>query len=672
MNKEHDADGMTQNVWLGMGVVVVIGVVLWVWHWTTFAQPFWGSAPEMVCAIGLGYVPVDPQPVYLWLGRLMGIFVSPDVGLRVLSLICAVVGVGAVMYLVLRLTEDTTQVLLGGALLILFPILMRQAVVQEAGAVLFCFLVLSLAVLVSGHEKRHLISGILFGVAVGVHPIALLTILSFVMVLRKESSDMLKMWGVGALVVIGVGWLWLFFLFRSSGATGSWLGYMLGGIGDGYGSLGPSALLSGLVRQMTLHAELFGWGGFVFGLVGVVLMAFQHRDRFLLVCGFCVPFFVYQLPRVTGGDEGLFLAIWAPVYILGLGAVWRQGSVYLAEGLQETIQTMLWVVAVALIVIQVVCVRYTENSWTLALDWRASYASKLSQMVDSGTRIQAQTEEDDLIVVIPEGARLGAFGVASDPWTVVWQTKRQVIWAERISSGWDFYTTPKNPGRSWQWMHQRVVVDDAFIGQNLRAGRKLLSFEPFPFLHTKQIKTWMSALPAQEFDVGQLFQLLPGWPQTEAPDRVVAAYQVAFDAYVAKGYSTDAAACLEGIIVHRPQDLESHRKLGDLYMKLGTFKRASEIYEKLQALAPNDPEVVVNLSGAYYIQGQIDQAITTCEAFLQRHPAAPDVLFNLGGYYQKAERMDDAKNIYRAYLALGELGGKYDAVKEMLKLLEQE
>lgn len=672
MNKQQGVDGGAQNGMYGVGGVLLVGVVVWLWHWTTFAQPFWGIAPEMVCAVGIGYVPIDPQPIYLWLGKLMGIFVSADLGLRILSLLGGLVGVGAVMYVVDRFTKDRVQSLLGGLLLVLFPLLMRLGVVQEPGAVLFGFLSLSLAVLLSHHTQRHFISGILFGVAVGVHPSALLTVAGFGFLLRQEAVQDLKKWVLGAVVVVGVGWLWLFFLFRSSGLEGSWLAYMVGGVADGYGGLGPSALLSGLVRQISMQAQLFGWGGFAFGVLGVVLMAFQYRDRFIFVCAYCVPFLMYQLPRVTGGDEGVFLAIWAPVYVLGLGTLWREGSRYLAEGLQETVQTMLWVVAVALVVIQVVCVRYTENVWEFAVERRVAYASKLQNMIDFGAKVQAGTQPEDLIVVIPEDARPGAFGVVASPWAVVWQSKRQIIWAEKTKGGWFFYTHPKNSGRTWQWMHQRTVVDDAFIGHSLRAGQRLLSPEPFPFLHASQVKTWMSALPVSGFEAGKLFRLLPGWPQTETPDAAVAAYQVAFDAYVARGYSADAAACLEGIIVLHPNDLETHRKLGDLYMKLGTFKRAAEIYSKLRVLSPQDPEIVVNLSGAYYSQGDIALAIDACETFLTDNPISPDVLFNLGGYYQQAGRIDDARSIYEGYRALGELGDKQDKVKEILESLKSE
>jgi hypothetical protein len=672
VNKEQGGGGTTQNVMYGVGGILFLGVVIWLWHWATFAQPFFGMAPKMVSVIGLGYMPVDPQPVYIWLGRLMGLFFAPDLGLRILALLGGVIGSASVIYMIHRLTKDVAQTFLGGGLLVLFPVLMRQAVVQEVGAILFGVLSLGLAVLISGQARRHLISGILFGVAVGIHPIALLTLLGFFVLLRKEDGDALKMWGLGAGVVIGLGWLWLFFLFRSSGVAGSWLAYMLGGVGEGYGTWGPSALLSGLVRQVNLHAQYFGWGGFAFGILGLVLLAFQNRERFVLLIAYCVPFLVYQMPRISGGEEGVFLAIWAPVYALGLVTTWREGSRYLAEGLQETVQTMLWVVAVALVVIQVVCVRYTENTWGLALEKRATYASKMDKMVEAGAQIQSETNLEDLIVVIPEDARPGVWGGATSPWAVVWQSKRQVVWAEESDDGWVFYTHPQNIGRAWSWMHQRVVVDDAFIGQNLRAGNRLLSPEPFPFLHARQIKTWMSALPAEGFGLGQFFSLLPGWAETESPDEAVVAYQMAFDAYVARGYSADAAACLEGIIFYRPDEKDAHRKLGDLYMKLGTFKRASEIYAKLLALAPEDPEIVVNLSGAYYTQGDIAQAISVCEVYLVDYPIVPEVLFNLGGYYQQADRIKDARDIYEAYLGLGDLATRQAEVEGILESLQQE
>lgn len=672
MNKQQGVDGITQNIWYGMGAVVLVGAGLWLWQWAAFALPIWGMAPQMVSAVGLGYVPVDPQPVYLWLGQLIGILFSADVGLRVLALLGSILGVGAVMFVVHRLTADVYRTLLSGLLLVLFPLLMRLAVVQEAGAVLFGLLALSFAFLLSNHAQKFAISGVLFGVAVGVHPTALLTALGFVWVLRAEGDDALKRWGVGALAAIGLGWLWLFFLFRSSGASGSWLAYMLGGIGEGYGGFGPGDLLSGLVRQVSVLAHLFGWGGFVFGFVGVVLMAFQNRDHFIMVVCYVLPFFLYQLPRVSGGDEGVFLAVWGPVLAIGLGTVWREGSRYLAEGLQETVQTMLWVVAVALVIVQGVCVFYTQNTWEMALARRAAYATKFEQLVDMSKKIQDNTNSEDVMVVIPEDARPGAFGVVASPWAVAWQTQRQVIWASGTKEGWRFYTTPKRNTKAWQWMHVETLVEDAFLAETLRAGHHLVSPEPFPFLHAEQVKTWMSALPAPGFEAGKMFRLVPGWPQVEDATPVVDAYHTAFETYVARGYSADAAACLEGIIVYHPNDVETHRKLGDLYMKLGTYKRAAVIYAKLLALTPNDPEVVVNLSGAYYSQGDVDQAIAVCEAFLAQQQIDPNVLFNLGGYYRQVKRTTDARNIYQAYLALGELGEKHEEVKEILKSLEQE
>lgn len=672
MNRQQSVAGINLNKGVLFGGVLALGSVIWLWNWAAFVLPFDGVAPQMLCAIAMGYVPFDPQPIYLWLGQLLGIVFEPEVGLQVLAFLSGLVGVAALIYWFLNMTKDMVQALVVGVLVVLFPLLMRQAVVQEAGTVVFACLVASLAVLASGYSWRYLVSGILFGLAVGVHPNALLTLLGFVFLLREQDSEDIKKWALGAGGVILIGWLWLFFLFRSSGIGGTWLGYMFGGVAEGYGALDPGALLTGLMRQISLHAQFFGWGGFVFGLLGFVLMAFQYRDRFLWALGYCVPFLVYQLPRVSGGDDGMFLAIWAPVYALGLGTTWREGSRYLAEGLQETVQTMLWITAAALIVIQVVCVRYTENSWGLALAHREAIGTRLQDLSVLGNQMQEHTQENDLIVVIPEAERPGLLGVAPSPWVAVWYTKRQVVWAEGTGKGWFFYTYPQANARTWQWMNQEIEVDDAFIAQHLRAGHRFLSPEPFPFLHAGKVKTWLSALPVPQFESGRMFQLLPGWPQVEDVAPVVAAYEKVFDAYVARGYSVDAAACLEGVIAYQPNDVETHRKLGDLYMKLGTFKRASEIYAKLLALTPQDDEVVVNLSGAYFSQDEVDKAIAVCESFLAQNPISPEVLFNLGGYYQTMGRNDEARQIYQAYLALGDLGEKQDDVRKILSAMEQE
>ncbi|MDA0709453.1 MAG: hypothetical protein O3B73_04500, partial [bacterium] len=372
------------------------------------------------------------------------------------------------------------------------------------------------------------------------------------------------------------------------------------------------------------------------------------------------------------GDSGLFLAIYAPVYGLGLGATWRQGSDYLAEGLQETVLTMLWVFAVTMIIIQVVCVNYTENIWTMALQQRAAAQPRLEEIIDLSAEIQQNTQPDDFLVVIPDPGRPTPLGMASSPWAIVWQSKRQVVWADRTPTGWDFHTISQNPGHALHWMNQTVAVDDAFLTQILKGGSRLFSPEPFPFLHASQVTVWMSGLPAPGFEAGTMYRLVPGWPKAENPDAVVEALRKSFDAYVARGYSSDGAACLEGIISHHPGDLETYRKLGDLYMNLSIFKRASEIYAKLHLLAPGDPEVVVNLSGAHYSQGNLASAISVCEDFLASKSLSPDVIFNLGGYYQRANRNADALKMYEAYLALGDLGEKREEVKELIGSLKRE
>ena len=218
-------------------------------------------------------------------------------------------------------------------------------------------------------------------------------------------------------------------------------------------------------------------------------------------------------------------------------------------------------------------------------------------------------------------------------------------------------------------MGTRLTVDDVLVDQALRSGRQFVSTEPFPFLHTEQIESWMSALPGE--GSGGLFFLHPGWPQADDPDRVADAYYAAFEAYVERGYWPDAAACLQGVIAYRPDDVHAHRTLGDLYMKIGLYESAGAIYTRLLALAPDDEEVAINLSGAHYSQGDLGQAIAVCETFLVHYPAAPEVWFNLAGYYRHANRRDDAVNAYETYLGFGDAAERRTTVLRRLDELKK-
>ncbi|MDP6041256.1 MAG: tetratricopeptide repeat protein, partial [Candidatus Latescibacteria bacterium] len=530
--------------------------------------------------------------------------------------------------------------------------MMRQAVVQETGGLLSGLVLSALALLLSNVSRRYEISGALFGAAVGVHLAVVWMVPGFWYLVRKDETA-LKTWAIGASILCAVGWAWGLLQFRTSGVEGSWLVYILGGVG--VDALGPSALFSGLMRQIDAFAQIFGWGGFVIGASGLLLMAFLFRERFLFFALLGGPFLFYRITKIAMPDDAVYLAILGPVFALGAGTAWRAGSGYLAEGLQETVRVMLWVTGVVMILVQVVCVFYTQNVWANALNRRVEAAEQLDAFRALGSDLQSRTNPDDLVVVMSDPKRPGLFNFSPSLWAVAWHVQRQVVFGRVAKREWQFDTVAWQKGS----LAHTEEIDDAFINQAMRRNRRFFSTDPFPFLHTSTVENWLSALPVLELD--GVFELKLGqWPQVENPDVVAEAFLGAFDTYVSRGYSSDAAACLQGMIAYQPTNEVYTRKLGDLYMKMGAFPSAVAIYEKLLALMPDEEEVAVNLSGAYYSSDNLEKAIAVCEQFLIAHPFSPEILYNLAGYYRLADRGDEARELYKLYVQMGDAAHRKD------------
>ena len=659
---------MTREVLVGRreiywaGVPVLGALFVWLWQMPTFAFPFWGNAPLFALAVGNNMMPPEPMSVYLLLGNSFSVLFGVESGLLMLNFIGALVGLIGLMYVVLQLTQDRVQVFVCAGLFALFPVVMRQAVVQESGGVAVGLVVASLAVFLSNRSHGSKISGALFGAAVGVQASVMWMLPGFWFLMRKEESE-LKKWATWTAGLAVVGWVWAMLQAQANGISG--LGYLLGGVG--VDAFGPSVWLSAIVVHVDLFARLFGWGGFFLGGVGFVLMAFQDRDRFLFLLLLCGPFLLYRMLNVALADDAVYLAVFGFVFALSAGTAWRVGSRYLAEGLQETVHLMLWVVGFAMIVVQVVCVFYTQNVWADALARRMVYADKIEVFQTLADEVQTHTQPKDLMVVISDAKRLGVLGLVPSSGALMWHLQRQIVFGTHGSSGLTF-SSKELLGEDIS-KGKGLEVDDVFISKALRSDRRLFSFDPFPFLHTSQVKAWLSAIPAENID-GMFALHLGQWPPVEDPEVVANALQKAFEIYVSRGYTTDAAACLQGVVAYQPTDVTHLRKLGDLYMKMGVFQSAGVIYAKLLDLEPSVEEVAVNLSGAYYSMEKLDEAIKVCEDFLIAHPFSPEILFNLAGYYRLADRADEARELYKLYAQMGDTAHRKDEAFRILRELE--
>ena len=664
MDQRGGVGNWKSDVYLG-GSLLLFALLVWCWHWNIFFLPLGGGAPQMVLVMANGFMPEVPQPVYQGLGSFLSLIFNPETGLRVLALLGGLVGLAALLFVMIHITGDRWQRVVCGVLFVLFPVAMRQAVVQETGAVLFGFLMLAFAVLLSFHGHRHLISGVLFGLAVGVHPSILWAVPGFGYLLHTKRM-VWQGWVLAVGFTLIVCWGWVLVQFMTDPVSGSFWRYLGAGLSPGFGGGG----LGAFVHLVDLQIRLFGWGGFVFGSLGLLLLVFQNRSQFLLFALLGLPFLSYSIFCKPGIDLGLYLTFVGPMFAIGLATTWRLGSRYLAEGLQESHKTMMWIMTAVMVSVQVIGNFYTDNIWQMALKQQNQLKDHAPALQILQQHIQQQTRKEDLVVVIPDAERPGGLGLFESRWAVTWYLQRQIIWGRSTGVGWEFDTVPWHQAQSRNWMSVRQEVDDAFVEQVMRSGRRLVCTEPFPFLHSDRVSMWMAALPATE-EKTPLFFLYPGWPKAPDHHRVAEVFLDVFNAYVANGYWTDAAACLQGVIVYRPEDVAAHRKLGDLYMKLGQFQSAETIYSRLLVLTPDDESVAINLSGAYFSQGQIEQAITVCETFLTHRGNNPEVLFNLAGYYQHANRLDMTEKMYEAYLALGNQTARYNEVLGLLNTLRQ-
>ncbi len=659
------------SYWLGGLLVAVAG--LYAYLSPDFAIPFEGDAPEMTFAVSNRFLPHGPYVIYLWMGRLLSLLFTVSFGLALLSMIFSLVGISALIYVAFRLTGDRIQALLCGIVYTLSPVALRQAVVQEIPAVQSGLMLASLAFLLSNLERRHLISGLLFGMAVGTHPISLLALPGFLYWLFKDSpGPSRRVWAQAAGGVCLVAWIWLLYWFGAGRfANGTWLEYVLGGIGSGYGGLSISTLIPTFVTYLNFQANLLSWGVVLLGLMGLMFLVSQNRSQFWLLVLYGIPFALYQLPRANPVDPGHYVVFLAPVYALALGTAWKEGSRYLAEGLQEPLQGTLWVVAVAIVGVQAVSLFYTKHYLADSWNNRMMYRASLARASELGESIRALTQPEDIIVVIPDPERISDLAIADSPWFAANLTGRQIIFGSTGLADQEYETVLWDGSRTWGWVKDNEEkVDDALLEKYLRTHRRIFSEEPFPFLTGMQIKNRMSAIPDARFEGKHVFEILRDRRPVDDPEEAAEAFNLASREYLKRRYGYDAAACLEEAIFHLPEQKDLYRRLGDLYMALEIHNRAMEIYSGLSELDPNSEEVAVNLSGVHFELGNMDKAIEICLDFLASHPSSPLVLFNLGGYYQMTENTAAAKRAYEAFLAVADTEERRISVERILEEME--
>lgn len=155
-----------------------------------------------------------------------------------------------------------------------------------------------------------------------------------------------------------------------------------------------------------------------------------------------------------------------------------------------------------------------------------------------------------------------------------------------------------------------------------------------------------------EVDAGQ--RLVPG-------GRLPEAFRNRAQIYLLRGQLAQAQTELENAVIHRPNDVQFHMELGDVYLKLNLPEKAQVEFENSTRLAPDRPEAFHMLGVAFKHLG--DKA------------AKEDKKDQAGEHYQKALEMfakahqvdDRYAPAYGDHAELLRLLGKDQEAKELLE-----
>ena len=95
---------------------------------------------------------------------------------------------------------------------------------------------------------------------------------------------------------------------------------------------------------------------------------------------------------------------------------------------------------------------------------------------------------------------------------------------------------------------------------------------------------------------------------------------------IAAGKMDVAIAQLEAYVQAHPGELEPHRFLGDLYMRIGQPDKAKAVYLQILATAPRDRETHNRLGTVYAVENQVDAAIAQFSAALPGTDSVDDLV----------------------------------------------
>ncbi|MBU3076777.1 tetratricopeptide repeat protein [Sphingomonas quercus] len=114
----------------------------------------------------------------------------------------------------------------------------------------------------------------------------------------------------------------------------------------------------------------------------------------------------------------------------------------------------------------------------------------------------------------------------------------------------------------------------------------------------------------------------------------------------------EAEALFRRVTALRPDHVQFHYLLGNVYREQGKLDEAVAAYRRAIALAPELAEAHLNLGATLRRAGRLDEAIAACRRAIALRPDSAEARLNLGTALQQAGQLDEAADAYRAAIAI--------------------
>jgi tetratricopeptide (TPR) repeat protein len=110
-------------------------------------------------------------------------------------------------------------------------------------------------------------------------------------------------------------------------------------------------------------------------------------------------------------------------------------------------------------------------------------------------------------------------------------------------------------------------------------------------------------------------------------------------------------ALLQKALLRRPENSETYRMLGDLYLAGGEPRRAANVYRRALLRRHDDPALLNNLAVALFRSGELGASRETLERASRGVDAPAEICYNLAVIWRESGDREEMKRYIELYLA---------------------